>query len=207
MDLEQQFDVVIIGTGLAESILSAACSRIGKTVLHLDKNSFYGESWGSFSFEQLVEWLRFGRVSDALYFHSAEPNQQAEGAEQNVAEQDVAQQPDAQQSSSDQRAISWSDFYKTITNIEIISYLISEEENREQPESADKWWSTEEFKKLSRKFNIDLCPKVRPFFDSGRSHLEKTHHLVPNERLFFHSFCLPAVRWSSCWSARTSRDT
>lgn len=169
MDLEQQFEVVIIGTGLAESILSAACSRIGKTVLHLDSNSFYGESWGSFSFEQLVEWLRFGKVSDALYFHSAEPNQ--EGAEQQAAAEPNAAEPNAaepnepqasaQQSGSGQRAVNWSDFYKTISNIEIISYLISEEENRDRPESVDKWWSTEDFKKLSRKFNIDLCPKVR----------------------------------------------
>lgn len=184
MDLEPQFDVVIIGTGLAESILSAACSRIGKTVLHLDNNSFYGESWASFSFEQLVEWLRFGRVSDALYFHSAE--QQAEGAdaaapnvaEPNAPEPNAAEQPQA--TGSGQTSVAWSDFYKTISNIEIISYLISEQEqpSREQPagqpgeqsgeqageqssEQSAKWWTTEEFKKLSRKFNIDLCPKVR----------------------------------------------
>lgn len=174
MDLEPQFDVVIIGTGLAESILSAACSRIGKSVLHLDKNSFYGEGWASFSFEQLVEWLRFGRVSDALYFNSAEPDQQAEGAERGAergaAEPNAPHQPAAQPSSSGQTTVAWSDFYKTISNIEIISYLINEEEQpgssrREQPESSDKqpdkWWTTEEFKKLSRRFNIDLCPKVR----------------------------------------------
>lgn len=183
MDLEPQFDVVIIGTGLAESVLSAACSRIGKTVLHLDNNSFYGESWGSFSFEQLVEWLRFGRVSDALYFHSAEPNQPAQGAQPNVAEP-PAQQPGVQPSSSGQTVVNWSDFYKTITNIEIISYLISEEEqDREQPESSEKplekWWSNEEFKKLSRKFNIDLCPKVRPLPFFSDQHQRVTKLFLP----------------------------
>lgn len=150
MDLEDQFDVVIIGTGLAESILSAACSRIGKTVLHLDNNSFYGESWSSFNFEQLVEWLKYGKVSDALYFNSA-------------ARQEQANAEDAQSTSDDSRSIKWSDFYKTITNVEIISYLINEEQQSEEQTSKttnDKWWTNEEFKKLSRKFNIDLCPKV-----------------------------------------------
>lgn len=39
-DLPKDFDVVIIGTGLTESIVSAALSRVGKIVLHLDKYNF-----------------------------------------------------------------------------------------------------------------------------------------------------------------------
>ena len=156
MDIEDRFDVVIIGTGLAESILSAACSRVGKAVLHLDNNSFYGESWSSFNFEQLVEWLKYGKVTDALYFNTAEA---------------AGQGPNVQAQSSNSRTINWSDFYKTITNIEIISYLINEEQNqpdasaetKDQENKQDKWWSASEFKKLSRKFNIDLCPKVSEF--------------------------------------------
>jgi RAB protein geranylgeranyltransferase component A len=36
-DLPQEYDAIIIGTGLTETILSSALSRIGKTVLHIDK--------------------------------------------------------------------------------------------------------------------------------------------------------------------------
>lgn len=33
----QHFDVIVLGTGLTESILAAALAKIGKKVLHLDK--------------------------------------------------------------------------------------------------------------------------------------------------------------------------
>lgn len=51
-------DVIIVGTGLTNSILAAACSRIGKSVLHLDENSYYGNDWASFTFQQLIDWIK-----------------------------------------------------------------------------------------------------------------------------------------------------
>nr|XP_012803126.2 rab proteins geranylgeranyltransferase component A 2 [Jaculus jaculus] len=56
--LPTEFDVVIIGTGLPESILAAACSRSGQKVLHLDSRSYYGGNWASFSFSGLLSWLK-----------------------------------------------------------------------------------------------------------------------------------------------------
>jgi len=51
-------DCIILGTGLTSSIVAAACSRIGKSVLHLDKNNYYGDEWASFTFQQLIDWIR-----------------------------------------------------------------------------------------------------------------------------------------------------
>lgn len=51
-------DCIILGTGLTNSIVAAACSRIGKTVLHLDKNGYYGDQWASFTFQQLIDWIK-----------------------------------------------------------------------------------------------------------------------------------------------------
>lgn len=51
-------DCIIIGTGLTNSIVAAACSRIGKTVLHIDRNPYYGDDWSSFTFQQLIDWIR-----------------------------------------------------------------------------------------------------------------------------------------------------
>lgn len=55
--LPTEFDVVIIGTGLPESILAAACSRSGQRVLHVDSRSYYGGNWASFTFSGLLSWL------------------------------------------------------------------------------------------------------------------------------------------------------
>ncbi|XP_054568886.1 rab proteins geranylgeranyltransferase component A 2 [Eptesicus fuscus] len=56
--LPTEFDVVIIGTGLPESILAAACSRSGQRVLHVDSRSYYGGNWASFTFSGLLSWLK-----------------------------------------------------------------------------------------------------------------------------------------------------
>ncbi|XP_045309063.1 rab proteins geranylgeranyltransferase component A 2 [Leopardus geoffroyi] len=56
--LPTEFDVIIIGTGLPESILAAACSRSGQRVLHLDSRSYYGGNWASFNFSGLLSWLK-----------------------------------------------------------------------------------------------------------------------------------------------------
>lgn len=56
--LPTEFDVVIIGTGLPESILAAACSRSGQRVLHVDARSYYGGNWASFTFSGLLSWLK-----------------------------------------------------------------------------------------------------------------------------------------------------
>ncbi|XP_007501125.1 rab proteins geranylgeranyltransferase component A 2 [Monodelphis domestica] len=56
--LPSEFDVIVIGTGLPESITAAACSRSGQSVLHLDSRSYYGGNWASFSFSGLLSWIK-----------------------------------------------------------------------------------------------------------------------------------------------------
>lgn len=55
---DNKFDVVIDGTGLTTSILSAAASWAGKRILHVDKNNFYGDHWAALSIDQLDGWVR-----------------------------------------------------------------------------------------------------------------------------------------------------
>ncbi|XP_078403343.1 rab proteins geranylgeranyltransferase component A 1 [Cetorhinus maximus] len=55
--LPEELDVVILGTGLQEAIIAAACSRIGQRVLHVDRRNYYGGNWASFSFSGLLSWI------------------------------------------------------------------------------------------------------------------------------------------------------
>ncbi|KAM4546612.1 rab proteins geranylgeranyltransferase component A 1 isoform 2-T2 [Fundulus diaphanus] len=57
-DLPSDFDIVILGTGLAESVVAAACSRVGQRVLHLDRRSYYAADWASFTFNGLLTWIQ-----------------------------------------------------------------------------------------------------------------------------------------------------
>eukprot|EP00516_Mucochytrium_quahogii_P004595 CAMPEP_0203762076 /NCGR_PEP_ID=MMETSP0098-20131031/15033_1 /ASSEMBLY_ACC=CAM_ASM_000208 /TAXON_ID=96639 /ORGANISM=" , Strain NY0313808BC1" /LENGTH=640 /DNA_ID=CAMNT_0050656337 /DNA_START=1057 /DNA_END=2979 /DNA_ORIENTATION=- len=52
---EEHFDAVIVGTGLTESILSAAMALSGKKVLHLDHNDFYGGNQATVNVKQVEE--------------------------------------------------------------------------------------------------------------------------------------------------------
>lgn len=54
---ETQWDVVISGTGLAQSLLALALSRSGKKVLHVDKNPYYGGAEAAFSLQEAQEWV------------------------------------------------------------------------------------------------------------------------------------------------------
>jgi hypothetical protein len=55
---DDKYDLVIEGTGLAESILAAAASWAGKKVLHVDKNDFYGSHWAALSLNQIDTWVQ-----------------------------------------------------------------------------------------------------------------------------------------------------
>jgi Rab GDP dissociation inhibitor len=53
--MDDEYDVIILGTGLKECILSGVLSVEGKRVLHMDRNSYYGGESASLNLNQLVE--------------------------------------------------------------------------------------------------------------------------------------------------------
>lgn len=64
--LPDSFDVVIVGTGLVESIVSAACSRTGHTVLHIDPREYYGGTWATFTLDQWMSASFMDTPPDAV---------------------------------------------------------------------------------------------------------------------------------------------
>ena len=56
-DLPRNYDAIILGTGMPESILAAALARIGMKVLHLDRNDYYSGGWATLNWMGLNQWI------------------------------------------------------------------------------------------------------------------------------------------------------
>jgi len=63
--MDEQYDVVILGTGLKECILSGVLSVEGMKVLHMDRNSYYGGESASLNLNQLFEKFKKGAAPPA----------------------------------------------------------------------------------------------------------------------------------------------
>lgn len=60
-------DVLIIGTGLVESMLAAALAWQGVEILHIDRNNYYGDLCSTMTIDQLKQWcneVNEGKVQD-----------------------------------------------------------------------------------------------------------------------------------------------
>ncbi|CAI5729763.1 unnamed protein product [Hyaloperonospora brassicae] len=55
---EIEYDVLVLGTGMVEAILAGALARVGKKVLHLDQNDYYGSNYASFPLSQFLRWTK-----------------------------------------------------------------------------------------------------------------------------------------------------
>ncbi|KAG8531752.1 Rab GDP dissociation inhibitor alpha [Bacidia gigantensis] len=74
-EIATEYDVVVLGTGLTECVLSGVMSVKGKKVLHIDRNDHYGGEAASVNIEALFKkygnyskgeepWKKYGRVND-----------------------------------------------------------------------------------------------------------------------------------------------
>ncbi|KAJ9162294.1 Rab GDP dissociation inhibitor [Coniochaeta hoffmannii] len=74
-EIAKEYDVVVLGTGLTECILSGVLSVKGKKVLHIDRNDHYGAEAASVNLETLFKkygnyakgtepWKQYGRLND-----------------------------------------------------------------------------------------------------------------------------------------------
>mmetsp|Transcript_17633 Transcript_17633/g.49296 ORF Transcript_17633/g.49296 Transcript_17633/m.49296 type:complete len:443 (-) Transcript_17633:268-1596(-) len=59
--MNEEYDAVVLGTGLKECILSGLLSVNGMKVLHMDRNNYYGAESASLSLQQLWEQFRPGQ--------------------------------------------------------------------------------------------------------------------------------------------------
>lgn len=163
-DLPTEYDVIVVGTGMTESIIAAAASRIGKKVLHLDSNEYYGGLWATFNFDGLQKWIEDLKGNKCEESKESDPN--VEGGE---------------------NFLKASNQYSTVENIEETWYIVNDadlpersskdtqtegsgdapaegdekcDEDKVEKKEIVKHWSTDRIKKEYRRFNIDLAPKL-----------------------------------------------
>lgn len=55
-----EYDIVVMGTGITESILSGLLSMEGNKILNIDKNPYYGDSAASLNLTRLWETFKKG---------------------------------------------------------------------------------------------------------------------------------------------------
>ena len=129
--LPSRFDVIVVGTGLVESVVAAAVARQGHSVLHLDTAKYYGGDWSAFTWDGLRSW-----VSEVI--NSEDGGQEEAYIELSEGEKVVKLEK-----------------RKTVGNL-------SETWNTapEEAEERGHEWTKEELMKQSRKFNIDLTPRL-----------------------------------------------
>ncbi|KAH9996445.1 rab GTPase activator [Russula vinacea] len=56
--MDEEYDVIVLGTGLTECVLSGLLSVEGKKVLHMDRNDYYGGDSASLNLTQLYRKFR-----------------------------------------------------------------------------------------------------------------------------------------------------
>ena len=64
--MDEEYDVVVLGTGLTECILSGLLSVDGQKVLHMDRNDYYGGESASLNLTQLYQKFRNEAPPEAL---------------------------------------------------------------------------------------------------------------------------------------------
>lgn len=58
MELQQtEYDAIVLGTGITESVIAGSLSCIGKSVLHLDVFDFYGSQYAALHLGELHEFI------------------------------------------------------------------------------------------------------------------------------------------------------
>ena len=138
MELPDRFDVIVVGTGMVQSVLAAAAARQGHSVLHLDTARYYGADWAAFTLEGLQQWIAEtgGEIEDS------QPETETLGdLEEGEVLVKLKEQPTVE------------NIRETWTRQDVV------EESEETPVSETKW-TREELMKQSRKFNIDLTPRL-----------------------------------------------
>lgn len=69
-----EYDIVVMGTGITESILSGLLSMEGNKILNIDKNPYYGDSGASLNLTKIWEVFKKGEEPPKELGHNRDWN-------------------------------------------------------------------------------------------------------------------------------------
>ena len=72
--MNEEYDVIVLGTGLKECVLSGLLAVKGKKILHLDRNSYYGAETASLNLTNLWSMFRPNVAVPEIYGHNRDWN-------------------------------------------------------------------------------------------------------------------------------------
>ena len=72
--MNEEYDVIVLGTGLKECVLSGLLATKGKKLLHLDRNEYYGGETASLNLSNLWKQFRPGQDPPPEYGHNRDWN-------------------------------------------------------------------------------------------------------------------------------------
>ena len=72
--MNESYDVIVLGTGLKECVLSGLLAVKGKRVLHLDRNGYYGGETASLNLTNLWKTFRPDATPNTKYGHNRDWN-------------------------------------------------------------------------------------------------------------------------------------
>lgn len=151
--LPDEFEVVVVGTGLVESCVAAAAARLGHTVLHVDTAKYYGGDWAAFTWEGLQEWRAQAGLGDQQQDEEDISEVGLEEGEERVKLAD-------QETITDIRENCSFDCEEPINEPSTDDGDGGKEKTVSSRPSEEVRWTAEEFSKQSRRFNIDLAPRL-----------------------------------------------
>ncbi len=67
--MDEQYDAIILGTGLKECVLAGLLGVAGKKILHMDRNKYYGGESASITPLEDVNFYSFHLLSLKLLFY------------------------------------------------------------------------------------------------------------------------------------------
>ena len=163
---ETEFDAIVVGTGLTESIVAGALARVGRKVLHLDHRQHYGGNRATLDLNSLLQLATASQPSATFTGWQVLTGQVDCPVSEDAAPAESSDLEPAAESTMESGApASTVGYYKHQDEGFAVTHAEPAEPAAAAPEEAAAAVGLESWKPQSRQFNLDLAPAV--LFSNG----------------------------------------